>query len=861
MSVELNIENPRPTTHDPRHPDYDSIFCLVNKPSRYIGGEWNSIKKPEPFRKHAVSVCLCFPDLYETGFANGGIEILYQIVNRRPDALAERAYSPDTDLAALLRQQNVPFFSLESRTPLAEFDIVGFGLPYELCYTNILEMLDLSRIPFRSSQRDAKHPLLIAGGPCAVNPEPVADFFDAIVIGDGEEIIGEIIQAVQHYRNTEKNKKELMLQLSKIPGLYVPSLYDVRTQPDGAIAEVTPKFPEVPAKVAYRRASLEKPEGDFPTPIAPVVPFVQTVHDRLTVEIQRGCPWRCRFCQAGFSYRPYRERSQHELVRMIEEGLKNTGYDAVTLAGLSAADHTEIIPLLQTLSEKFTPKRVAIGLPSTRADRFTLALAEILYSVRRQSITFAPEAGTERLRRVIRKELQEFEISETLRLAYQHGWKNVKLYFMYGLPTETQADMEGIVQLIRKSKKENPALSFTLTLSPFVPKPHTPYQWHRQESLETLQEKLNFLRKNLPAKIRAHGLEQIVLEGVLSRGDRRCGELLETAWKLGAKFDEWSERFRFDLWQKAFELTALSPDFFCYRQRTENETFPWDHLQGGPDKRALWNDYQAALRQADEPPPLPHLKERPPVPTSHKSCWTIEKTVQRLRFKLSRHGAIRFLSHLEQIEMIRRVLRRAELPLVFTTGFHPQIKCSFGPAISVGYESECEYFDVEFSKRVEIETAMRKISTQLPNGFSLLKVSRVPLFFPSLESMLNRVHYTVEVEEQFLIGKDQAELHQGLKEFLNREELFLEKEKKIKGRSVSRIKIPLKPIILQMELQKFERGQGNFYMALKFGPGKNVKPEKIVALFLGFSEEQSRNLLVRRQAFFIEKLDGILAEP
>ncbi|MBI2916237.1 MAG: radical SAM protein, partial [Elusimicrobia bacterium] len=411
-------------------------------------------------------------------------------------------------------------------------------------------------------------------------------------------------------RESRGTKLELLRSLVSIPGLYVPSLYEVVYRPDQTIEKVVPKTDGIAEKISYRQSQLS--ESVFP--LAPVVPFVQTVHDRLNVEIQRGCPWRCRFCQAGFSYHTYRERGADQLLELVKQGLANTGYDAVTLAGLSAADHREIIPLLQTLSQELTPRRVSIGLPSTRADRFTLALAELLHSVRRQSLTFAPEAGTERLRRVIRKELEESEIRETLRFARQHGWKNVKLYFMFGLPTETQEDLAGVAELVRHSKKENVGMALTCTLSPFVPKPHTPFQWHPQDRQEILKQKLGFLRKNLSAQIRAHGLEQIELEGVLSRGDRRCSHLLERAWQLGAKFDEWGERFRPEIWQRAFQETGLSPEFFCYRSREESETFPWDHIEGGPEKRALWNDYQTSLRQAESPLTVPHLKERPLVP-------------------------------------------------------------------------------------------------------------------------------------------------------------------------------------------------------------------------------------------------------
>lgn len=833
--------------------DYASLFPHVQKPSRYIGGEWNSVRKDASFRRNAVGVCLCFPDLYETGFANAGIEILYRVVNAIPDSWAERAYAADTDLAAVLRQRGWPLFSLETRTPLNQFDIVGFGLPYELCFTNVLEMLDLSKIPVHAADRGKDDPLVIGGGPCVVNPEPLVDFFDGFVIGDGEDIFGEIIACVKEWKKSGAERDDLLNSLAGIEGFYVPSLYKVDYFPDGRVRSVAPVSKGVPASVAYRRARLKKLE-------APVVPFVQTVHDRLNVEIQRGCPWRCRFCQAGFSYRTYRERGKDELLEIISEGLKRTGYDAVTLAGLSAADHSEIAPLLHALTDKFSSQRISIGLPSTRADRFTLAVAEILHAVRRQSLTFAPEGGTERIRRVIRKELQESEIRETLRLSREHGWKSVKLYFMYGLPTETQDDLDGIVRLVSDSVRENRGLSLTLTLSPFVPKPHTPFQWHPQESLDVHRAKLQDLRKRLPAQVRAHGLEQIVVEGVLSRGDRRCGKLLEKAWKLGSMFDEWTERFHFGVWQKAFEETGLDPKFFCARPRTQDEVFPWDHLQGGPEKRALWNDYQTSLKQAGESPTgNPHLKERPPVFPARPVTFSSEKSIQRIRFRMSRKGDVRFLSHLEQIEMVRRMIRRANLPVAFTSGFHPQMRSSFGPAISVGYESECELFDVELARRLEPAQALERMSREVPEGFSILKAVRVPIFFPSLESLLNRVEYLVKFPSGFIKAGDSA-LQTKLESFLEEKELVIEKVKKKGTPSQKTVKIDLRPLILGADWQKTKTDVA-LHLTLRFGPGKNAKPERIAQLLMGLTEEEVLNLNVERKAFWIEKPDGTLTEP
>ncbi|OGR86049.1 MAG: hypothetical protein A3A86_07540 [Elusimicrobia bacterium RIFCSPLOWO2_01_FULL_60_11] len=403
-------------------------------------------------------------------------------------------------------------------------------------------------------------------------------------------------------------------------------------------------------------------------------------------------------------------------------------------------------------------------------------------------------------------------------------------------------------------------MSLTLTLSPFVPKPHTPFQWHPQGTLESHRAKLQDLRKRLPAQIRAHGLEQIVVEGVLSRGDRRCGRLLETAWKLGSMFDEWTERFHFGVWQKAFEETGLDPQFYCYRERTQDEVLPWDHLQGGPEKRALWNDYQTSLKQAVESPPEnPHLKEHPPVSPARPVTLPSEKSIQRIRFRMSRKGDVRFLSHLEQIEMVRRMIRRAGLPVAFTSGFHPQMKASFGPAISVGYESDCELFDVELAKRLEPARALEMMSCEVPEGFSILKAARVPVFFPSLESLVNRVEYLVKFPPGAL-KEDEPALLRRLESFLEQKELVIEKIKKKGTPSQKTVKIDLKPLILGADWRQMGTGLA-LRLTLRFGPGKNAKPERIAQLLMGLTEEEVLTLSIERKAFWIEKPDGALTEP
>ena len=578
----------------------ERILPTVEKPGRYVGGEWNSVVKD--WGDVETRVALCYPDLYEIGMSNMGLAILYDLVNRRPDMLAERAYAPWPDMAAAMRRARIPLYSLETRHPLAEFDVVGFTLQYELNYTNVLEMLDLAGIPLHSGERDERWPLVIAGGSSNYNPEPLADFFDLFVIGEGEEVLFELLELVHRLRGS--GRADLLRAAARIPGIYVPSLYRVAYNLDGTVAEIQPAEPGVPERVLKRIVACLPPAVT-----RPVVPYLELVHDRAVVEIQRGCTEGCRFCQAGMIYRPVRERRPEEVMDAVDELLRNTGYDEVGLLSLASSDYSQIEPLLEALVARYAPQHVAISLPSLRVDAFSVSLAQKVQATRKAGLTFAPEAGSERLRAVINKNVTEEDLLQTAEAAYSLGWDRIKLYFMLGLPTETDEDVEAIARLARRvlaigRQHRRARAQLSISTSTFVPKPHTPFQWMPLADLDVVDRRQRLLRERL----RGRGLsfswtapQATLLEAALGRGDRRVAAVVEAAWRKGAVFDAWAEQFRPELWRQAFAEAGLDPHFYASRPRDLDEVLPWAHISVGVSIEFLAAEYERALR--GEPTP------------------------------------------------------------------------------------------------------------------------------------------------------------------------------------------------------------------------------------------------------------------
>ena len=580
-------------------PRIEPLLARVEKPARYIGMESGSVT-PE-HRSDQVSWLLLYPDTYEIGLPNQGLQILYEILNERPDACAERAYAPWVDLEAELRARGLPLFSLETHRPATAFDIVAFNLSAELIYTNVLNCIDLAGIPVRAEDRPDDAPLVLAGGHCAYNPEPLADFIDAFVIGDGEEPVGEITAVVAAAKRDRRRRADLLRDLATIPGVYVPSMYEVHY--DGpAVTGVEPRYPDVPARVEKRTiADL----ADWPYPKQQLIPLVEVVHDRLNVEVFRGCTRGCRFCQAGMITRPVRERPADQVRTMVRDGLRRSGYDEVALTSLSSADFSGIDDVVADLvGDQEGTGCVSLSLPSLRVDAFTVGLASQIQRVRRTGLTFAPEAGTWRLRNVINKLITEDDLYASVDAAYSQGWRRVKLYFMVGLPTEMDEDTLGIAELARNvvaiGRRSNKGATATVSVGGFVPKPHTPFQWFGQNDIPELGRKVGLLRDSLRrsgAQVRWHDPAATFAEGIASRGDRRVGRVIERVWRAGGTFQEWSERFALDRWVDAMGAEGLDPHWYVTRHRHRDEVLPWAHISAGLHEDFLWDDWQSALAE------------------------------------------------------------------------------------------------------------------------------------------------------------------------------------------------------------------------------------------------------------------------
>jgi radical SAM family uncharacterized protein/radical SAM-linked protein len=807
------------------------FLSIVSKPVRYLGQEIHSIRKDPAEIK--LKFCLAFPDVYEVGMSHFGIQILYHILNGKKGVACERAFAPWVDMEKVLREKKISLSSLESSTPLHQFDIVGFSLQYELCFTNVLNMLDLSDIPLFSKDRDDRFPLIIAGGPLTFNPAPVADFFDALVIGDGEEVVIEICDLASRWKEARAKKEDLLKSLSQLAGVYVPSLH----------------------REGQRiRKRVVSDLNQAPLPSCPIVPYMKVVHDRLNIEIARGCKRGCRFCEAGFIHRPYRERSPEVIHEILHTSLKQTGYEELSLLSLSAGDYSSIGPLLSDLMDRYESKKVAVSFPSLRIERLVGHLAEEVKRVRKTGFTIAPEAGTERLRRVINKELDESILFQGVSDLFSKGWKNIKLYFMMGLPTEKEEDLKGILELTKKiavlGERQKIHPNINVSVSTLVPKPHTPFQWESQIPLEEMKEKLHFIRdgvKKNHLQFKWQDPHLSFLEGIFSMGDRNLSQVLVEAFRLGCRFDGWSDQFRYPLWKEAFEKTGMDMDSHT-RKRKFEDILPWSFIETGMDAQFLWGEYQRGLKEKISPPCVREIchrcgicdgktitvREGDPVeikaPASMAKKDLRKKGMKRkIRLKFRKVGEMRFLSHLELAHLFYRASKRADLPLCFSEGFHPMPRIIFATALPVGMESLTEIVDVECEGKTTPPEVMERLNQTLPPGVEIIDAEEVPLFF-HLSSLPHPSVYWIPLDP--LLPKEEA--IPKIKKALDKKEFFVHQERDGKKRSVD-----IRPLIEKMEIKERsgEEHRWGVELVLRKVTGRTAKPIEIVGAILGLEGE------------------------
>jgi radical SAM family uncharacterized protein/radical SAM-linked protein len=732
---------------------FDDILRRIRRPGRYLGCEVNAVRKdPDAV---AGRVALAYPDRYELAMSYLGLQVLYDAVNREADLWAERVFAPDLDMEAELRKAGKALGSLESGTPLGDFDLVGFTLQHELTYPDVLGMLQLGRIPVRADQRGDEHPFVVAGGPGAANPEPLAPALDAAFLGDGEAGLVEMARIVARGRARKAPRQEILDELMGVTGVYVPSRYRFEHDASGALLEIRPQG-RAPAVV--RRRLLLDIDRATPPP-RPVLPCSETIHERYTVEIQRGCTRGCRFCQAGMINRPVRQRSAGSILDSVTTGLKHTGYGQVSFLSLSAGDHPHILQILERFYQKFAGRRIAASLPSLRAETLTPSLIHLVKTVRKSGFTIAPEAGTDRLRRVINKPLTDADVLAAARGAFSAGWRLIKLYFMLGLPTETQEDRDAIVELVGRTCRELKSAGhrprINVGLSTFVPKPHTPFQWERMLSLDEATERLGRLRRDLA---RLPGVktgwarpEMSWAEGLISRGDRRLFSALLKLAEDGRRLQGWSEHFDLERFRKPFDDLGLpgGPEAF-FEERSPGSALAWDHLDMGPGRDFLLTERERAFEETptedcargacsdcgacDEKDAAIHLDDTP-VPESVPTTPPPVGDPVRIRLTLTKQGPWRHLSHIEFMLTLRRALRRASWPLWHTQGYHPKPKTSFGPACPVGISSQAELADVTVTGPVDLENLIVALRSNLPGKMDLVSAE---VLSPGAASILGR---------------------------------------------------------------------------------------------------------------------------
>jgi radical SAM family uncharacterized protein/radical SAM-linked protein len=822
------------------------ILPDVEMPSRYLGSEINAIRKD--LAKVRLRIALAFPDLYEIGTSHFGLQILYTILNRHADIAAERVYAPALDLEAHLRERQMTLTSLESGWPLRRFDIIGFSLLYELNYTGVLNILSLGGLPFLSADRDESHPLIIAGGPCTCNPEPVAEFFDAIVIGDGETVIVQMAEAWMAWKDgADRSRASLLEAWSDIQGVYIPAFFEPRYDKLG-LARLQPR------RKGYHRVTRaiigQLEDAAFPT--APIVPFGRPVHDRLRLELSRGCTRGCRYCQAGMIYRPVRERSPQNVLDLCSASLTTTGYEDVSLLSLSTGDYRCIGPLMEQLLTRHADERVALSLPSLRAGTLTPELMALIKKVRKTGFTIAPEAGSQRLRDVINKNITDDDIQQTVGDAFEQGWKVIKLYFMIGLPTETQADLEALVDLVQRLKaiqgpgRRRPKIN--VSVATFIPKAHTPFQWCPQIRLEESRRRINWLHDQLKSPgihFKWQNPAISMLEGLWARGDRRLSHLLLKAYAAGCRLDGWSDHFNFDRWHASMAACQIDPRAAVYRGRGLDEPLPWDHIDMRVTRDFLVAEFEKAMAGeatgdcrdgacqncgvCDFNRIQPQVHQPPALPPSVRLDSPAPYKAQRLAkcvLTFAKTDQARFLGHLEMAAVFKRALRRAGISLHYSQGFHPNPKIVFEDTLPLGMESHCERMVITMQRPLADAEIVRRLRAQLPPGLSILSGER----FQGRKAVAE-VDYRVQIIDGAFPDQPLETLHR-------QPYFYIERESR-KGR--------LKKIDLKAMLKQIKRVRPDVLeVTLRHQAGALVRPADLLRHLFNFNADVIRRARVTK---------------
>jgi radical SAM family uncharacterized protein/radical SAM-linked protein len=812
--------------------NYD-VLSVVKKPARYIGGEFNSVYK-DP-NKTQVRIALAFPDVYEVGMSHLGLKILYNILNSQESIYAERVFAPWPDMEQQMRERGIPLLTLETAHEVRKMDMVGFSLQYELCATTVLQMLDLAGIPLRSLDRTEKDPLVLAGGPVCFNPMPMSDFFDAFLIGDGEEAVLEICDKLKSWKNKGEDRLGLLAKLKEIQGVFVPSLHSF-------------------GETVTKRIVPDLDKVGFPRNF--VVPFCDITHDRIGLEIARGCTRGCRFCQAGMIYRPVRERQYEGLLDLSRDLLQSTGWDQIGLLSLSSGDYSCIGPLVKALTREFSDEKIAISLPSLRTDTFDSELASEIRKVRKTGFTLAPEAGTERLRRVINKGNSEEDLKNAIVSAFREGWKAVKLYFMIGLPTETEEDLEGIVDLIFKASRWGKAGQIRASISTFVPKSHTPFQWVPQISLEETfrrQMCIKDLMRRKSASLKFHNPKISFLEGVFARGDKELGRVIETAFRKGARFDGWDERLDFQLWMDSFDEESLNPNSYL-DERPITGSLPWESIETGVRKSYLIGELNKAMgreltpdcRSGDcvgcgvcdfdkvAPVVCDMLIDKNFPYAEIKDEQIAEPKVRRFRLRYSKSGTMKFLGHHDVVRCFERMFRRANLELDYSGGFHPHPKLRFSPPTAVGIESLAEYLDFDLKNCVaNVDNIFKTIENALPNGLKPIEAHETSLNEAPLSARIQTVVYEIVLNNEF--NKDRV--RDRLSQFLEQESLIIsfgpERKRKVRD--------------LKQYVSSISLSSQTLTVKIKMTPSGSVNPYEAIGSVLGLSDAEAKSLRITKK--------------